>query len=226
MSATNPLARLLSRNPFGSMQEHMRAVIACADEVPALFEATEAGDETRVREIAASIDEKEAAADRIKNELRLNLPRTMFLPVNRRDLLDVLDMQDSIADVAQDIAGLIVQRSMRTPAPLREGMADYVRICVDACHQALRIVEELDELLETGFRGREAVAVDEMITALNQIEDRTDVLGLELGRRLYEHEDQMKPVCVMFWYRLLDLVGDLADYAEKVGNRLRLMIAQ
>ena len=29
------------------------------------------------------------------------------MPVNRRDLLDVLDMQDSIADVAQDIADLL-----------------------------------------------------------------------------------------------------------------------
>jgi hypothetical protein len=33
-------------------------------------------------------------------------------------------------------------------------------------------------------------------------------------------------VSAIFWYRLLDLIGDLADYAEKVGNRLRLMIAQ
>jgi len=226
VSSTNPLARLLSRNPFGSLQEHMRAVIACADEVPQLFDAMEADDEARVRAVAASISEKEEEADRIKNELRLHLPRTMFLPVNRRDLLDVLDMQDSIADVAQDIAGLVVQRSMRTPEALRPGLPGFVRACVDACHAASGIVEELDELLETGFRGREATAVDEMITALNRLEDQTDDLGADLARLLFEHEEQMQPVSVMFWYRLLDLVGDLADYAEKVGNRLRLMIAQ
>jgi uncharacterized protein Yka (UPF0111/DUF47 family) len=28
------------------------------------------------------------------------------------------------------------------------------------------------------------------------------------------------------WYQLIQWVGDLADYAEKVGDRLRLMIAR
>jgi hypothetical protein len=204
----------------------MRAVVACADEVPQLFEAVQADDAERIRAVAVTIDDKEAEADRIKNQLRLHLPRTMFLPVNRRDLLDVLDMQDSIADVAQDIADLVVQRSMRTPEPLREDLVPFVRSCVDVCHAALRIVEELDELLETGFRGREATAVDEMIRSLNEAEDRTDVTGNQLASRLFEYEDRMPPVSAIFWYRLLDLIGDLADYAEKVGNRLRLMIAQ
>jgi uncharacterized protein Yka (UPF0111/DUF47 family) len=27
------------------------------------------------------------------------------------------------------------------------------------------------------------------------------------------------------WYQLIEWVGDLADYAEKVGDRLRLLIA-
>ncbi len=97
---------------------------------------------------------------------------------------------------------------------------------MDACHAAHRIVEELDELLETGFRGREATAVDEMIGGLSEIEDLTDTQGSALANRLFGLEDSLPPVSVMFWYRLLDLIGDLADYAEKVGNRLRLLIAQ
>jgi hypothetical protein len=34
----------------------------------------------------------------------------MLLAVDRRDLLELLAMQDAIADVAQDIAGLLVER--------------------------------------------------------------------------------------------------------------------
>jgi hypothetical protein len=30
----------------------------------------------------------------------------------------------------------------------------------------------------------------------------------------------------MFWYQLIEWIGDLADYAEKVGDRLRLLIAR
>jgi uncharacterized protein Yka (UPF0111/DUF47 family) len=47
-----------------------------------------------------------------------------------------------------------------------------------------------------------------------------------LARALFEHEDEMKPVSVMMWYQLIEWIGDLADYAEKVGDRLRLLIAK
>ena len=36
----------------------------------------------------------------------------------------------------------------------------------------------------------------------------------------------MNPIDVMFWYNVFELIGDLADYAEKVSNRFRLFIAQ
>ena len=65
-----------------------------------------------------------------------------------------------------------------------------------------------------------------MLKELNDIEDETDELGVALARALFEHEDEMKPVSVMMWYRLIEWIGDLADYAEKVGDRLRLLIAK
>jgi hypothetical protein len=77
-----------------------------------------------------------------------------------------------------------------------------------------------------GFRGREVDKVDAMLKELNDIEDETDELGVALARTLFEHEDEMKPVSVMMWYRLIEWIGDLADYAEKVGDRLRLLIAK
>ena len=89
-----------------------------------------------------------------------------------------------------------------------------------------KIIEELDELLAMGFRGREASKVEEMVGELNRIEDETDELGIELSRRLFQHEDEIKPVSVIMWYQLIEWVGDLADYAEKVGDRLRLLIAR
>jgi len=65
-----------------------------------------------------------------------------------------------------------------------------------------------------------------MLTALNDAEDETDELGIELARALFEHEDTLKPVSVMMWYRIIEWIGDLADYAEKVGDHLRLLIAR
>lgn len=226
MATTNPLARLMKRSPLKYLQEHMRVVLECAREVPALFEALSQGDQKRVEAIKEKIFELEASADQIKNRLRASLPRSLFMAVDRRDLLDVLGMQDSIADTAQDIAGLLVERPMEIPEVLTEPLLKLTQRCVDVCEQSAKVIEELDELLEMGFRGREATQVEAMVEELNKIEDETDALGLELTRRLFAEEEYIKPVSVIMWYQLIQWIGDLADYAEKVGDRLRLLIAR
>jgi len=226
MSSTNPFANLFGKSPFSALQGHMRVVLECVNQMPALFVALASGDHNEVAAVKEIIFEKEEQADRIKNELRNRLPKSLFMPVDRRDLLEVLQMQDSIADTAQDIAGLLVERPMELPEFMQEPMFTLTHRCVEVCEKSAEIIEELDELLAMGFRGKEASRVEEMVTALNKLEDETDRLGLELTRRLFQHEDEIKPVSVMMLYQLIQWVGDLADYAEKVGDRLRLMIAR
>jgi predicted phosphate transport protein (TIGR00153 family) len=220
------MAALFGKSPFKPMQEHMRIVLECVSEVPTLFQALVDGDQAKLQAQKDLIFDKEHDADRLKNELRGRLPKSILMPVDRRDLLEVLGMQDSIADTAQDIAGLLVERQMEVPAGMGEPLLKLVNRCVDTCKQAGKIIEELDELVAMGFGGREASQVEDMVADLNRIEDETDVMGMELTRTLFEQEDSIKPVSVMFWYQLIQWIGDLADYAEKVGDRLRLLIAR
>jgi predicted phosphate transport protein (TIGR00153 family) len=226
MKSTNPLASLMGHSPFKPIQEHMKIVSECVAEIPGLFEALIAGNQDAVVEHKDRIYEKEHAADVIKNNLRVHLPKTLFMPVDRRDLLEVLGMQDSIADTAQDIAGLLVERNMVVPEGMAEPLMLLVNRCVDTCNCSSSIIEELDELIETGFRGREASRVQEMVEQLNKIEDETDEMGTALARTLFSKEDEMSAVSVMFWYQLIQWIGDLADYAEKVGDRMRLLLAR
>jgi len=226
MPTTNPLAALFKRSPFKAMQEHMRCSVGCARLVVPLYEALIAGNQDEVEAIKEKIYEAEDQADHIKNKLRTNLPRSLFMPVDRRDLLEVLQMQDSIADTAQDIAGLLVERPMTVPEPMKVPLMQLTTRCIDACEQSAKVIEELDELLEMGFRGREATQVEAMVDELEQIEDAADELELQLTRILFQHEDEINPVSVMMWYRLIEWTGDLADYSKKVGNRLRLLIAR
>ena len=226
MATSSPVMKMFKRSPLKYMQEHMRVVMECVREVPPLFDALVSGDKEGFTAVKDKIFEHEAAADKIKNELRAGLPKSLFMPVDRRDLLEILQMQDSIADTAQDIAGLLMERPMDVPETLKEPLVKLVRRCVDVCEQSAQIIEELDELLAMGFRGREANQVEAMVDELNRIEDETDELGIDLTRRLFAQEDDMNPVSVIMWYRLIQWIGDLADYAEKVGDRLRLLTAR
>jgi len=226
MKTTNPISALFGRSPFKPMQQHMGVVYECVGLVPALFDALMAGDQKALAETQQAIFAKEQEADKIKQQVRLHLPRSLFLPVDRRDLLDVLAVQDSIADTAQDIAGLLLQREMTVPKDMQADLSQLVRRCVDACGQSNSIIGELDELIETGFRGPEATRVEEMVAELNRIETETDDLAIALARSLFKHEDTMSPVSVMFWYRIIQWISNLADNAEKVGDRLMLLIAR
>jgi predicted phosphate transport protein (TIGR00153 family) len=226
MSKGSTLTKLFRQSPFKALQTHMRVVLECAREVQPLIEALASGDEAQVTRSKDRIFERESEADRIKNKLRLHLPKSLFMPVDRRDLLEILHMQDTIANTAEDIAQLLIERHMRIPPFMHEPLVALTSRCIDTCEQSAKIVEELDELLAMGFRGREVEKVDAMLKELNDIENETDELGIALSRALFEHEDEMKPVSVMMWYQLFEWIGDLADYAEKAGDRLRLLIAK
>ena len=212
--------------PFEQLQAHMRVVRECAQACNPLVEALVADDRDALKEIAKRIFDLESQADALKNEMRLNLPRSLFLPVDRRDLLDVLHTQDSIADTAEDIAGMFIARDMVVPDSMKETIVRMTDRCVSVVDLAAQIIEHLDELLEVGFRGRTADKVEALAEALNMAEDETDDLERLLSRQLFEIENTLDPVTVIFWYRIIEWIGDLADHAEKVGNNIRLIIAR
>ena len=218
------IANLFGQSPIRPMQEHMRAAVECARQILPLFEEMVAGDKAAVTLRRQEIDRLEHEADRIKNEIRSNLPKRMFLAVERRDMLEILDYQDSIADVAQDIAELADMRGMVVPEELASAFIDFARRVVSACEQAERVINALERLVETGFRGREVARVDEMIEELSRMETDTDELGERVQRLLFGIEDELG-ISTMFWYKLIYYVGDMADFAERVGNRLRLLTA-
>jgi len=226
MKSTNPIAALFARSPFRPMQQHMEVVNDCVGLIPTLFDALIAGDAKTLTKTQKEIFAKEHEADGIKHDVRVHLPRSLFLPVDRRDLLEVLEVQDAIADTAQDIAGLLQQRDMKVPDDMQEELKTLVRRCVDACGQSRAIVEELDELIQTGFRGPEAERVEKMVKELNRIETETDDLAVALSQKLFQHEDTMAPVSVIFWYRLIGWISNIADQAEMVGDRMLLLIAR
>ena len=226
MRTTNPIASLLGSSPFKPLQAHMRIVQECVAEMPALFDALVAGNAEALNEQKDKIFAKEGEADSLKQDLRAHMPKSLFMPVDRRDLLDLLDVQDSVANKIQDIAGLMVTRDMSVPKGMEESLTAFVQAVVTTCSQATKIIEELDELIEMGFRGREASDVEALLDELNTLEDKTDDMGIALVGSLFAQEDDLKPVSVMFWYQMLQWIGDVADNAENVGERMRLLIAR
>ena len=220
------ISNLFGSSPVKPLQAHMAKVSACVAEVAPFFEAVLVEDWDRAASLQAKIADLEREADKLKRELRLKLPESLFMPVPRRDLLEVLTAQDKVANRAKDIAGRVLGRRMAFPESIREGMLEFVKRCIDATAQAQTVINELDELVETGFRGNEVQLVESLIKKLDAIESDTDKMQVRIRAELFKVEDKLPPVHVMFLYQIFDWVGDLADLSQRVGSRLELMLAR
>jgi len=207
----NPFVSLFGRSPIGPMQQHIAKAHECAANLVPFFEAVMVEDWAKVEQVQQEMSRLEHEADKLKKSVRLHLPKSLFLPVPRSDLLELLSVQDKVANRAKDIAGLMLGRQMAIPQPLQPLVRTYVQRSVDASAQALKAMNELDELLETGFAGREAVLVENLIEELGSIENDTDRLQIEVRRNLFKLEKDLPPVDVMFLYQIIDWIGDVAD---------------
>ena len=222
----NPFLQMFARSPFKPMQEHITKAQECAAELLPFFDAVCAEDWAVAKNVQGRIAALEGEADAMKKEIRQNLPKSIFLPVPRTDLLEVLRMQDKIANRAKDIAGIMLGRQMVVPSSLQDEMKDYVRAALNTSEQALNTLNELDELVNSGFGGHEIDLVEKMITELDTLEHITDECERNMRFSLFAIEKELPPIEVMFLYQVISLIGDLADRAQQVGSRLQLLVAR
>ena len=220
------ILKMFGRSPLSPLQKHISTVHDCAENLLPFFEAVLADDWEKATKYQAEIVTLEQEADAMKQDIRLHLPKGLFLPVSRSDLLELLSAQDRIANKAKDIAGLILGRKMHIPSEIAPQVLQLLKRSIDASHQAAKAINELDELLETSFRGSEANIVQDMIKKLSDIEHDTDNLQREVRYSLFQIEKDMHPIDVIFLYKIIEWLGDLADRAQHVGGRLQLLIAR
>lgn len=220
------LFNMFGPSPIRPIEQHMNKAYQCAKQLLAFFDAvyTENWDEAERIHLQISALEKEA--DVIKRDLRLHLPTGLFLPVGRTDILELISVQDRIANKAQDISGLMMSRRMDIPKPLRDVFMPLLTRSLDAAKQACKAINELDGLLETGFRGSEVTIVEEMIVTLDEIEHDSDEKLADIRHRIFEIESKLPALDAMFLYKLVQWIGELADYAQVVGGRLQILIAR
>ncbi len=217
---------MFAPSPIRPIEQHMRKTYLCAKKLYPMFEAVLQKDWQTASMIKDRIREIETAADLIKRDLRLHLPTGLFLPVARTDLLELLSAQDRIANKAEDIAILIISRRMEIPTSIIHDFMPFLNRCLDAAKLACKAINELDELLESGFRGSEVKLVEEMIVTLDKIEQDCDNKLADIRQKIFTLEKLMAPVDVIFLYKLVQWIGDLADHAQTVGGRLQILIAR
>lgn len=220
------ILNLFGRSPIGPLEEHMGKVYACVKMLIPFFEAVFASDWQTVEGIQQHIVKLENEADKMKRDLRIHLPKGLFMPVARSDLLELLTVQDRLANKTKDIAGIVFGRRMHFPQSMASSFSAFLKRCIEASKEANTAIHELDELLETGFSGNEVKLVEAMIAQLWRTERDTDDMQVYLRQNIYELESTLAPVDVIFLYQIIEWTGDLANHAQDIGDRLQILLAR
>ncbi len=203
----------------------MKSVMNCVDYVSPMFEAVRDGNYDKLQEIAKKVFKAEHEADMIKAEIRQSIPKRFFLPVYRGDLLGYVKLQDDMADSAEDIAVLLTIKNLALPAVLVDLTFEYVSKVEDVCRGSLELADYLPTLVEGDMVGAEAERALEMVAKLEKAEWEADRLQYSLSQKLFALEDELKPTDIFLWFRIFGELGQLANFAEKTGDRLRRMLS-
>jgi predicted phosphate transport protein (TIGR00153 family) len=221
-----PFSNLFGQSPIRPIQDHIKIAHECAEQLEPFFAAARAGDWAEAQNVFAAISDLEHAADDAKTNIRANLPNSLLMPVDRGDLLVMVSRQDEIANCTKDIAGIMLGRQMHIPSEIAEPMKTFVQLAIETSAQAVKAVNEMDELLEMGFKGRVLDVVAALVQELNRLEHENDELQIQVRAALFCIEENLPPVNVMFLYKVIELIGGLADAAQSAGGKLQLLIAR
>jgi uncharacterized protein len=220
----NTFLNLFARSPISPLQAHMNEVDSCVQLLPNFFSAVCSQNWDEVNRVREAINQFEENADQLKMDFRTKLPAHLLLPVPRLDLLQLIETQDKMANLTKDISGIVLGRKMVIPEQITSLFNDYLTITCKAAHSAKRAIDDLDVLLESGFKGKASALVDQMIQTLNEAEHLSDDQQILLRQAVFDIEAELSPIDAMFLYKILQWLGDISDKAQHIGTRLKMMV--
>lgn len=213
-------------NPFEPLRQLLDKVDVCMSHVEPMLEANYAGEYDVVKDHFRKITHAEHEADVIKNDIRINLKRSMFMPIDRVHLLDIISAADDIADTAEDLAYLMTIRHTQIPDELKEHFIQLHKT-VMACYRKLtETVRYFEELVESGFAGPIAEVMSEGIEAVCHLEWESDKVMYKLSQHIFQMEDKISVVDLFMINDIAHKLGNMADVSERLAKQIRRTITR
>lgn len=218
------IAKLFGKSPFAPLQTHMKKVASCLDKLSSIFEILPKVEMEKIERLSAELSALEQEADLTKNDIRNHLPRSLFLPIDRAHFLDILSIQDSIADKAEEIGILLTLRPLEKVGNLQGELQALYKKNAKVFSEAKQIIEEIDELLESSFGGIEAEKVKGMVEQTAYKEHEAEKMRQALMKQLFSVENDLPAASFYLWVHLIQEIGALSHLSEKLANRIRMVL--
>lgn len=218
------IGKLLGKSPFGLLQRHMEQVAKCVETMEASLAAFEQSNWDEIEPLANQVSKLEHQADQIKDEIRGKLRRRFFMPVDRSQILEILSIQDNLADTAEDVSVLLTFRRLSNPSEIVAGFQKFRESNVKAFRLVEAIINDLDELLETGFGGAEAEKVRTVVHDIAYAEHEADVVQRGLLKIVLSDEANLSAADLHMWMQLIKQLARLSNLSENLADRVQMTL--
>lgn len=202
----------------------MEATSSCVEDILPLIHAFITNNFPEIETIAERISKKEHDADILKNEMRNNLPKSIFLSFNKQAFTNIIESQDAIADIAEDISVIVSLRPLRFIPELEPSFSIFVQKNIDTFRLVYKMIQELPCLTEGSFIGIEAEKIKLMTSAVAEKEHEVDLIQRDVIKKLFLNDTLLTPSMFHQWNKLFETIGALSNASERLALAIRYTI--
>lgn len=214
------IGKLFGRSPFGQIQQHMDQVSKCIHKMSEAIDVVKAGRFDDLDRISVEVSQLEHQADQIKDDIRGRLLKRVFMPIDRSEVLEILSLQDSLADSAEDVCKVLTLKPLPMFDDLKADFDQFVEFNLQAFNIVASVIKQLDELIESGFGGVEAERIRGLAKDAAFAEHQADLIQLQLLKKIYAHDGDMTVGEFHLWMRLISVLSRISNVSENLANRI------
>ena len=157
---------------------------------------------------AAAIHDTEHEADMLLHEIMGELNRSFITPIDREDIVSLVNTLDDVADSIEDVATLFDVLSIAQVIPQA---IEMTKLILECCVTLFDAVSEFEHF-------KDSKALSALTIRVNRIEEDGDRMHRDVIKALYKEEKD--PITLMKWKEIFDKMEDVLDGCEDVADLL------
>ncbi|RKX38936.1 MAG: DUF47 domain-containing protein [Thermotogae bacterium] len=213
------------KSPVELLREHAQTTKKASEFILPTLEAFLSENTEVLSTISKRVDQLERNADDLKVQIRESYSKLKFVYFDRVDVLTILQQEDAVIDAIDDFAKYVMLNTLEKP--LDEELANLLFQLAGEASRAIDVmfksVEGLILVVESSFSPKSLQDEEKEALEVEDLEASTDKTSIEIGKRLFSMKNSIHPVDLFFLEKLVRLLARIADHAENVVERIRMI---
>lgn len=211
------------RRVLNLISDHLSMVAKTVQQLEQLFEYAKTGDWGRVNNVADKVAELETLADGLHREAVLAISQGAFFSGTRDDFLQLMELNDNVADAAQNASRILADSPIDKQSflILYEKDTGTVLDLFTKLESAVSLLGEAISSLETDSE----IAVSKSLL-VERAEEDADGIKNELIKRIFAHKSNLEVLTLLQLRDFVLKLDEIGDAAEDASDLVISLVAK